>query len=190
MAGGRRGVMRGYSAIGIVNSKTEANVGGAMRAAACYGASTVIVEGARYKPNAADVTKAWRHIPLFHVDDLWKMMPYDCVPVAIEFIKDARPLPSFTHPERAFYIFGPEDGNIPDRILSRCKNVVMIPTQRCMNLASTVNVVLYDRLVKRTSKQSTYADHTVPDLELQTNAIFNEDQLLADPERTGSLEVA
>jgi tRNA(Leu) C34 or U34 (ribose-2'-O)-methylase TrmL len=30
----------------------------------------------------------------------------------------------------------------------------MVPTRLCMNLAATVNVVLYDRLVKRTAKQA------------------------------------
>ena len=178
--------MRGYSAIGIVNSKTEANIGGAMRAAACYGAASVIVEGARYKHQSSDVTKMWRHIPLFHVNDLWEMIPHDCVPIAIEFIKDARPLPTFTHPERGFYIFGPEDGNVPNRILSRCKNVIMIPTLRCMNLAATVNVVLYDRLVKRGG----YVVDSNEDLELSTNTISDENQLLADPRGVRNLEVA
>jgi len=175
--------MRGYAAIGIINSKTETNVGGAMRAAACYGASAVVVEGARYRPQASDVTKAWRHIPLFHVTDIWQMMPWDCVPVAIEFIHEARPLPVFTHPERAFYIFGPEDGNIPERILSRCKNVVMVPTRRCMNLAATVNVVLYDRMAKRekSHQQGYFERDSVEALDISTDQNTDEAELLVHP---------
>lgn len=141
--------MRGYAAIGLIRTKTQDNVGGAMRAAMCYGAATVVVQGVRYRHQPSDVGKLWRHIPLFHVTDLWSMIPYDCVPVAIERRSWAIPLPSFCHPERAFYIFGPEDGAVPNEILVRCKNVIGIPTHGAMNLAATVNVVLYDRWVKR-----------------------------------------
>lgn len=34
------------------------------------------------------------------------------------------------------------------RVLDRCTHRVMVPTAFCMNLAATVNVVLYDRLAK------------------------------------------
>jgi tRNA(Leu) C34 or U34 (ribose-2'-O)-methylase TrmL len=70
------------------------------------------------------------------------------VPVAIEFIEDSIALPKFTHPKSAFYIFGAEDQTLGRDILDRCKHVVMVPTAYCMNLAATVNVVLYDRMAK------------------------------------------
>lgn len=41
-----------------------------------------------------------------------------------------------------------EDGTLREKILSRCRDRVMIPTNGCMNLAATVNVVLYDRTAK------------------------------------------
>jgi tRNA(Leu) C34 or U34 (ribose-2'-O)-methylase TrmL len=53
------------------------------------------------------------------------------------------------HPERAFYVFGPEDGTLGTRHLSKCVRKIMVPTKFCMNLAATVNVVLYDRLAKQ-----------------------------------------
>ena len=34
------------------------------------------------------------------------------------------------------------------KITDWCRDVVYIPTDKCMNLAATVNVVLYDRLAK------------------------------------------
>ena len=141
--------MRGYSAIGLINTKTEANVGGALRACSCYGASLVAIQGKRYKKESTDTPSSWLHIPTIQTDSLRDVIPYDCVPVAIEITEDARSLIHFTHPERAFYIFGPEDGSIPKEVLSWCKFVVKIPTKYCMNLASTVNVVLYDRLAKQ-----------------------------------------
>ena len=140
--------MRGYSAIGLINTKTEANVGGALRACSCYGASLVAIQGKRYKREATDTTASWRHIPLIHTDNLKDIIPFDCIPVAIEITDDARNLINFVHPGRAFYIFGPEDGSIPREVLDWCEFKVKIPTAICMNLASTVNVVLYDRLAK------------------------------------------
>lgn len=40
--------MRGYSAIGLVNPKTPANLGSVLRAAGCYGASLVVSMGQRW----------------------------------------------------------------------------------------------------------------------------------------------
>lgn len=87
-------------------------------------------------------------MPLFQVDDLRSVVPYDCVPVAVDLIDGAIPLNEYEHPERAFYIFGAEDQTLGDRVLSWCRDVAYIPTRSCMNLAATVNVVLYDRCVK------------------------------------------
>ena len=141
--------MRGYSAIGLINTKTEANVGGALRACSCYGASLVVVQGHRYQRTSTDTPASWKHIPLLNTEDIHSVIPFDCIPIAIEITNNSRSLINFTHPERAFYIFGPEDGSIPKEILAWCKYTLKIPTAYCMNLASTVNVVLYDRLAKQ-----------------------------------------
>lgn len=104
--------------------------------------------GNRYTKSCLDTTKAHRHLPLFNVDDLFDVVPYGCVPVAVDLLADARDLTEYVHPERAFYIFGPEDGTLGRYITDRCRDVVYIPTNHCMNLAATVNVVLYDRMTK------------------------------------------
>jgi tRNA(Leu) C34 or U34 (ribose-2'-O)-methylase TrmL len=143
------GVARGFASIGLFNPKNDLNVGGALRAAACYGASMIAVQGARYKRARTDTMEAWRHIPVIHAEDLIAAIPLGAVPVAIEFIQSARSLTNYTHPGSAFYIFGPEDGSLSKSVLASCRDVVYVPTQYCMNLAATVNVVLYDRLMKR-----------------------------------------
>jgi len=140
--------MRGYSAIGLLNTKRECNLGGVLRAAHCYGAAMVVLSGRRFKNSAANTTAAHRHLPLIEAENIFDAIPYDCVPVAVEIIPNARPLMPYTHPERAFYIFGPEDGTIPDAIIKRCRDIVFVPTRFCMNLAATVNVILYDRMAK------------------------------------------
>ena len=140
--------MRGYSTIGLSNPKTPVNVGSVLRAAACYDASMVAFTGRRYRQAATDTNKSWRHSPLLHVESLEDVIPYGAIPVAVDLVDGATPLPEYEHPERAFYIFGPEDGTLGESVLSWCPHRVMVPTRHCMNLAATVNVILYDRLAK------------------------------------------
>ena len=143
---------RGYSVVALDNPKCLANLGGALRAAQCYGASLVLIGGLRMQRISGLVTdtmKAYRHIPVLQVHDVMEHIPYDCVPVGVDLVEGARDLRAYTHPERAVYIFGPEDGTLGARVLSRCRDKVMVPTNGCMNLAATVNVVLYDRTGKQ-----------------------------------------
>lgn len=140
---------RGYAAIGLHMPKTPINVGSALRAAHCYGAALVAKTGQRYRNAPTDTQKAYRHLPLLQVEDLFDAIPFDCVPVAVDLLPGARSLINYTHPERAFYIFGPEDSTLGEKIVSRCRDKIYVPTAFCMNLAACVNVVLYDRLAKR-----------------------------------------
>lgn len=142
--------MRGFACVGLDNPKNKMNVGSALRACAVYDAAFLATSGSRWGArHATDTMKAWRYMPLFQVHDLHNIVPFSCVTVAVDIVPDARPLPGYTHPERAFYIFGAEDATLGDRILSWCRDVIYVPTNGCMNLAATVNVVLYDRLAKQ-----------------------------------------
>lgn len=143
--------MRGYCLVGLDNVKSPVNLGAAMRAVGVYEASGLFFTGKRCKPGPTDTMKHYRHIPLFNVDNLHDVIPFDCVPVAVELVSGAVPLITYKHPQRAFYIFGAEDNTLGKPILSWCRDIVYIPTNRCMNLAATVNVVLYDRLLKLNS---------------------------------------
>lgn len=145
---------RGYAAIGLVSPKTPSNVGSVLRAAGCFGADLVAVEGVRGKnslitSNATDTMKAWRHIPTLLTEDLMSVVPVGCVPVCVDLMNGAASLVDFVHPEAAFYIFGPEDGTLGERHGRHGVARVFVPTRQCMNLAATVNVILYDRLAKR-----------------------------------------
>ena len=145
--------MRGFSVIALDNPKNDVNVGGTLRAASVYGAQLVVVGGPRPQRrmmrHASDTMKTWRHLPVVLTNDVFDALPYDCVPVAVDLLEEATPLPQFVHPERAFYVFGAEDATLGERILSRCAQKVYVPTNGCMNLAATVNVCLYDRALKR-----------------------------------------
>ena len=145
---------RGYACIGLDNPKTPVNVGSAMRAVGVYGASFLACSGKRCGTGPTDTMKHHRHIPFLRVEDLHSIVPYDCVPVAVDLIPGAISLPEYSHPERAFYVFGAEDATLGNRILSWCRDIVYVPTEGCMNLAATVNVVLYDRMVKYETNRS------------------------------------
>lgn len=145
--------MRGYCGIGLDNPKNDLNVGSAMRAAGVYGASFVAATGGRIGSGITDTMKTYKHLPLLRPKDLRDLLPYDCVPVAVDLIDGATPLPEYAHPERAFYIFGAEDNTLGERITSWCRDIVYVPTNGCMNLAAAVNVILYDRLAKQVAPE-------------------------------------
>ncbi len=137
--------------IGLSNPKSATNVASVLRAAGCYGASSVFYTGERYrraKDFNADTKAMHKLIPTIGVDMLSAMVPAGAVAVAVELVEGAVPLPEFVHPTNAFYVFGPEDGSLSNCDLAWCEQVVYIPTRGCMNLAATVNVVLYDRMAK------------------------------------------
>jgi tRNA(Leu) C34 or U34 (ribose-2'-O)-methylase TrmL len=144
--------MRGYAAIGLLQPKCNANVGSVLRAAGCYDARLVVVEGQRYQRSTVDTSKQYRHMPLLH-GVLRESIPFDCVPVAVDLLAGARCLHTYQHPERAFYVFGPEDSTLDKYTLAWCRDVIYVPTNGCMNLAAAVNVILYDRQQKRAREE-------------------------------------
>jgi tRNA(Leu) C34 or U34 (ribose-2'-O)-methylase TrmL len=141
--------------IGLVNPKSPDNVASVMRAAGNFRVDSVFYTGKRYprslmrNPDIPDMRrKVGQSIPLSEVNCLVDSVPVAMKIVCVEFAENAAALPAFQHPEQAFYIFGPEDGSISQDIIDRADAVVYVPTVGCMNLSATVNVVLYDRLMK------------------------------------------
>ncbi len=137
--------------IGLINPKSPSNVGSVMRAAGCFQADAVFYTGQRYARAArfnTDTKNQSLNIPLEGLDDILSQLKPQQKVVCIELVEGAIALPDFQHPTHALYVFGPEDGSINQDIVNQADEVVYIPTQGCLNLAATVNVVLYDRQVK------------------------------------------
>ncbi|PCI55189.1 MAG: RNA methyltransferase [Gammaproteobacteria bacterium] len=158
--------------IGLTNPKTPSNVGGVMRAAGCYSVDQVLYTGHRYthaakfigSKNNTDTQKLSEEIPLVAIDDFLQLkhssieqqlenMPESTKIICVDLVEGATPLPLFQHPDQALYIFGPEDGTIGQAVIDQADDVVYVPTVGCMNLAASVNVLLYDRLAKSLVKQ-------------------------------------
>ena len=147
--------------IGLVNPKSPENVNSVLRSAGNYGVGHVFYTGSRY-PRAVRLNpdiphmsrKVGEDIPLSGVESLIDNVPLDMKIVCVEFAENAIPLPAYQHHENAFYIFGPEDNSITQDIINQADDVVYVPTNGCMNLSATVNVLLYDRLAKSFSSST------------------------------------
>lgn len=158
--------------IGLTNPKSPTNVGGVMRAAGCYSVDQVVYTGHRYtlaakfigSKNNTDTQKSRDQIPLVAIDDFLQLkqpsieqqlekLPASTKIICVDLVEGATPLPLFQHPDQALYIFGPEDGTISQDVIDQADEVVYVPTVGCMNLAASVNVLLYDRLAKSLVKQ-------------------------------------
>ncbi len=139
------------SSIGLINPKSATNVGAVLRAASCFAAQTIFYTGERYRRAArfqTDTKNSVTKIPLTGVNDILQGHRAGQQIICVELVEGAQPLTSFQHPHNAYYIFGPEDGSIPQAVVDQADTVVYIPTVGCLNLAATVNVVLYDRAAK------------------------------------------
>ncbi|MEE8046347.1 MAG: TrmH family RNA methyltransferase [Dehalococcoidia bacterium] len=145
---------RGYAVIALDRPNHGVNVGHTLRAALGFSARMVILgdkdPDINVRKLSTDPGRAYRHVPILEVPDIFDAMPNDCTPIAIELTDDAIDLTTFVHPERACYIFGPENGSISPELLEKCQQVVKIPTTTSLNLGMTVNIVMYDRLAKIT----------------------------------------
>lgn len=144
------------------------NVGAALRAVSCYGGGSIYftndrigLDGLRRLPREERMkdyaNTPWHQLmgpaaqrPIdFIRRDLGRGNHESLVPVAVELVPGAQPLNWFEHPEHALYIFGPEDGHLPQGLRTMCHQFIQIPAFHCLNLAAAVYTVLYDRMAKR-----------------------------------------
>ena len=128
-----------------------------VRLASCYGLRQVWFTGERVSLDPAkgdrlpreERMKGYRDVEMIHYEYFLDQFPRGTVPVAVEVRADSEPLHSFEHPAEALYLFGPEDGSIPKSFLGHCHRFLVIPTRHCLNLATAVATVLWDREYKR-----------------------------------------
>lgn len=145
--------MRGFFGIGVEGVSKPMNVGSLFRSAHAFGASFVFVIAPAIDVRTlyrSDTSSTAKHVPLYQFDSLSDFkLPHDCRLVGVELIDEAIELPSFTHPERAAYILGPERGSLSPALVERCDFTVKIPTKFCVNVGIAGAILMYDRLVTK-----------------------------------------
>ena len=143
--------MRGYFGLGVERISKPMNVGNLFRSAHAFGADFVfaIAPAVDLKEiQKADTSETAKHVPLYEfasVDEL--KLPRGCTLVGVELLDEAVELPSFTHPERAAYVLGPERGSLSPELVARCEHVVKIPMKFCVNVGVAGAIVMYDRMI-------------------------------------------
>jgi tRNA(Leu) C34 or U34 (ribose-2'-O)-methylase TrmL len=148
---------RGHApAVVLIDPKYPHNVGAALRACSCWGIGQLWWTGDRVSVDVPrgerlpreERMKGYRFVTMIRDDRVFDRFDA-ATPVAVEIRPASESLATFEHPEDALYVFGPEDGSLPKPIRLLCHRFVVIPTHHCLNLAAAVNVVLYDRRLKR-----------------------------------------
>lgn len=139
---------RGYFEIGIYGVKTEYNVGTLWRSSFQLGAAGIFTIGKRYRRQASDTYKTYRHVPLRHYrtfEEFYDTIPYDCMLIGIE--QGGGSLASFSHPERAIYLLGSEDNGLPDEISRKCHRIVSLDSvgHNSYNVGVAGSLVMYHR---------------------------------------------
>lgn len=158
------------TAIALIDPKYVYNLGGVVRAAACFNADTVYYRGDRLDRELGSEIGAFSHWPhrtgdqariprelrMYSVKivklasdrDIFALTENHITPVCVENIEGFEQLAAFIHPKNAIYIFGPEDGELNGYVRSHCMRHVRIPSEFSLNLSAAVNIVLYDRSTK------------------------------------------
>ena len=135
---------RGYWGIAFFEPKFEDNIGTAIRSAHCFGADFIGLIGKRFKKTPSDTMATERHIPIYEykdLEDFEKHLPVGCEVVVVEC--DGKDIKNFNHPQRAVYLIGGEDRNVPEIKVVR----VRFPTSHCLNMAMAATLISYDRVV-------------------------------------------
>jgi tRNA(Leu) C34 or U34 (ribose-2'-O)-methylase TrmL len=148
-------------AVLLIDPKYAGNVGKTIRTCACLGVSQLWYTGSRAETEWRTMTRLPREermprypTKLLRADPFrWlAAFPPGTVPVAVEISRTAQDLAWFEHPEKALYVFGPEDGSLEDGehtgVRAVCRQFVTLPADGCLNLAAAVAWTLGDRRTK------------------------------------------
>jgi tRNA(Leu) C34 or U34 (ribose-2'-O)-methylase TrmL len=139
----------------MINPKYPHNVAAAIRACSCFDVDNLIWTGSRVNPEQyerlprEERMKGYAHVNWIRSEKPFNLFPDDAIPVCVEVFENSQCLTLFEHPENAIYVFGPEDGSVPQVIRRHCHQFVHIPSRHCLNVSAAINVVLAHRTMTR-----------------------------------------
>jgi tRNA(Leu) C34 or U34 (ribose-2'-O)-methylase TrmL len=143
----------------LVNPKFPENLGQAVRACANFGVPEMVWTGNRFDLSCQPRIPRELRLREYNewVRHFYHPKPLDLypgfTPVCVEVGRDHEDVQWFHHPADAVYVFGPEDGSVPQVMRRLCHRFVAIPSIFCLNLAAAVNITLYDRMTKLKSQK-------------------------------------
>jgi tRNA G18 (ribose-2'-O)-methylase SpoU len=149
-------LVRGYYGIGIFRGKTVENLGTLWRSAALFHAKFIFTIENKYRKQASDTSKSFRHIPLYNYatfEDFYRNMPYNCPLIGIEMGEKSETIQTFRHPERCIYLLGSEDDGISREAMEKCHRLIQLPGRFSLNVAVAGSLVMYDRFMKRSDNR-------------------------------------
>ena len=145
-----RAKVRGYFGVGVEGLSKVMNAGNLFRSAHAFGASFIftIASDPKIRNSPGDTSRAQDNLPWYGYASVAELaLPQGCQIVGCELLDEAVDLPSFRHPLKAAYVFGPERGSLSKELVARCDHLVKIPTSFCINVATAAAIVLYDRTI-------------------------------------------
>lgn len=151
----RRPNLEKFTGLVVYQPKHNLNIGTLYRTAATLGNVSFIGTICQpYYESHCDTIKSCRQLPYFFYDtleDFYKHIPRHTIVVAVEQHDKAVSLPEFQPPDRCIYLLGGETHGLPQSVLKRFKNKVMIPSKLdvSLNLSVAGSLVLYHDFVKK-----------------------------------------
>ena len=144
-------------AIVLENPKFARNVGYVLRSSYNFGVEQLLITGDRVPLGTSkkerlpreERFKEYLKVRLERDDRPFDRFPRGTSIIGVELIEGGMPITYFEHPEKAVYVFGPEDGDISQSFRRHIHQFIWVPTLSCLNLAVVTGVVLADRLQKQ-----------------------------------------
>jgi tRNA (guanosine-2'-O-)-methyltransferase len=143
---------KGYFGIGIMNPKTEMNVGSLWRSANIFDVSFIFTIGKRIPKQASDTMKTCNSIPFYYYEtfeEFYKSIPYGCRIVGVEIDNKSIKIEQYKHLDKCIYLLGAEDNGITIEARNKCHELIQLPKGN-YNVANAGSIVLYDRYLKST----------------------------------------
>jgi tRNA (cytidine/uridine-2'-O-)-methyltransferase len=130
------------------------NTGNIARTCAATKTDLILVRPLGFSTSSRQMKRAgldyWDRVPLEIIDDLELYLEQTQAPFYFFSSHAATPYSKVTYSPETRLIFGSETAGLPElfwkRYPERFVNIPMVPTERCLNLASSAAIALYEGL--------------------------------------------
>jgi tRNA(Leu) C34 or U34 (ribose-2'-O)-methylase TrmL len=140
-------------AVVLIDTKFAVNASRALRNCAAYGVGQLWIAGDRWaegwvspkgkaRPPREERMQNYKAVRVYRCDQPLRAFQGHGTPIAIEITRNAIPIASYEFPPDPVFVFGPEDGSIPEGVRHACHAFVVLPTRSCVNLADAVGQTL------------------------------------------------